>query len=135
MKQKNQQEKMERMSRLNYRKIYTVEHNVKVREFGQVHRDHEERLVSNFYETWGFAPRTASSGAEAASIDDEDEDGEEGNEDSIGETHEPDAIQGTAVEEVEEEDTRQATIDAQMRRNRRTSEHTRSSGKGKERRR
>lgn len=135
MKQKNQQEKMERMSRLNYRKIYTVEHNVKVREFGQVHRDHEERLVSNFYEAWGFAPRNASSGVEAASVDDEDEDDEEQEQESNDEAHEAEAVQSTVIEDGEEGHMQQAEVDTQRRRKRRTSEHTRSSGKGKERRR
>ncbi|KAE9986451.1 hypothetical protein EG328_005677 [Venturia inaequalis] len=134
VKQKNHQEKMEIMSRLNYRKIYTVEHNVKVREFGQVHKDHEERLVSNFYEAWGFAPRNASSAAEAASVEDEDEDDEEEEQEPSGKAFQAEAVQGAAVEDEEEEDMQQAGIDAQRRRDRRASEHTRSSGKGKGRR-
>lgn len=58
------------MSRLNYRKIYTVEHNVKVREFGDVHPDYEERLVSNWKSAWGFQRELVGDG-----VEDDDEDG------------------------------------------------------------
>jgi hypothetical protein len=49
--------KMDTMSRVNYRKIYTVEHNVKVFDFGNVHQDDIENLVSNFNNVWQFEPR------------------------------------------------------------------------------
>jgi hypothetical protein len=75
VKQKVYKEKLDKMSRLNYRKIYTVEHNVKVRDFGEVHKAYEERLVSNFYAAWGFQRRTDVSYAEES--DEEDEDAEE----------------------------------------------------------
>jgi hypothetical protein len=42
------------MSRLNYLKIYCVEHNVKVYDFGQVHEEYEQLLISNFNDAWGF---------------------------------------------------------------------------------
>lgn len=36
------------MSRINFGKIYTVEHNVKVFDFGQVHTESERRLHNQF---------------------------------------------------------------------------------------
>lgn len=36
------------LSRINYGKIYTVEHNVKVYEFGDVHKGSLKRLIKNF---------------------------------------------------------------------------------------
>lgn len=81
VKQKVYKEKLDKMSRLNYRKIYTVEHNVKVRDFGEVHKDYEERLVSNFYSAWGFQRTLASSNAEDSDEEEENGEDEDDNED------------------------------------------------------
>ena len=40
----SRQEKLDILSRINFSKIYTVEHNVKVYDFGDVHKDHIHRL-------------------------------------------------------------------------------------------
>jgi hypothetical protein len=43
---------MHKMSRINYAKIYTVEHNVKVYDFGKVHRDSKHVLRHQFNQVW-----------------------------------------------------------------------------------
>jgi len=45
---KSKTEKMDKTSRVNYAKIYTVEHNVKVYDFGQVERGYLNRLITQF---------------------------------------------------------------------------------------
>jgi hypothetical protein len=77
VKQKTHEEKLDIMSRLNYRKIYTVEHNVKVRDFGEVHKNYKERLVSNFHAAWGFHRKSSNSDAEDSDGDLEDTEEEE----------------------------------------------------------
>lgn len=42
--------KLDRASRLNYAKIYTVEHNVKVWFIGEVHQESCEHLVADYNE-------------------------------------------------------------------------------------
>jgi hypothetical protein len=39
------------MSRINYSKIYTIEDNLKVKDFGMVHKDYMEQLTQNFSQT------------------------------------------------------------------------------------
>ncbi|KAF1816950.1 hypothetical protein P152DRAFT_4804 [Eremomyces bilateralis CBS 781.70] len=41
-------DKLDKISRINYNKIFTVEHNVKVFEFGEVHHSYHSRLFANF---------------------------------------------------------------------------------------
>jgi hypothetical protein len=41
---RSKQEKLHAMSRINFSKMYTVEHNVKVYDFGDVDSEHKERL-------------------------------------------------------------------------------------------
>jgi hypothetical protein len=38
-------------SRLNYAKVYTVEHNIKVRFIGRIHRDSEHTFFTDFQRT------------------------------------------------------------------------------------
>lgn len=45
---------MDPMSRVNFVKIYTVEHNVKVEEFGKVDSADEWKLISQFHSHWGI---------------------------------------------------------------------------------
>lgn len=45
---------MDRMSRLDFNKIYTVEHNVKVYDFGWVHEDSRNLLRHQFNYVWGI---------------------------------------------------------------------------------
>lgn len=52
-------EKLDPLSRINFYKIYNVEHNVKVYDFGRVHRDSEFRLQYQFNSAWGIDPNRA----------------------------------------------------------------------------
>jgi hypothetical protein len=45
---------MDRMSRVDFNKIYTVEHNVKVYDFGRVHEDERSFLRHQFNYVWGI---------------------------------------------------------------------------------
>jgi hypothetical protein len=45
---------MDPMSRVNFLKLYTVEHNVKVEEFGNVDRDDEWKLMAQFKSHWSI---------------------------------------------------------------------------------
>jgi len=45
---------MDRMSRVDFAKIYTVEHNVKVYDFGRVHEDHRAFLRHQFNYVWSI---------------------------------------------------------------------------------
>jgi hypothetical protein len=96
-------DKLDKMARVNYAKIYSVEHNVKVYDFGQVHKDDEVHLIHDFYDAWGFSgglppPRldtAESTGHESSTMptrateeyvqrsddDDDDDDDAEGEED------------------------------------------------------
>lgn len=48
VKTKSKGDKLNQFSRVNYGKIYTVEHNVKVYDFGDVHKDYIARLRSQW---------------------------------------------------------------------------------------
>ena len=52
-------EKLDPLSRINFYKVYNVEHNVKVYDFGQVHRDSEFWLQYQFKSAWGIDPNRA----------------------------------------------------------------------------
>jgi len=45
-------DKLEKESRINYAKIYTVEHNVKVHFIGHVDPKFHNKLVADFDATW-----------------------------------------------------------------------------------
>jgi hypothetical protein len=79
-------DRLDEMSRINYAKIYTVEHNVKVYDFGQVHSEDEWILTSNFNDVWfsgkekGAPPAanlTMASTAEESEESEEEEDEED----------------------------------------------------------
>jgi len=57
---------MDPMARLNYTKVYTVEHNVKVYDFGIVHKDYLDTLRYQF--------ESSSSGDWTNDKDDEEDD-------------------------------------------------------------
>ena len=46
--------KMDERSRVNFMKVYTVEHNVKVEDFGNVDPAYEPRLLNQFNRSWGI---------------------------------------------------------------------------------
>ena len=52
-------EKLDPLSRINFYKIYNVEHNVKVYDFGQVHKDSEFWLQRQFKLAWSIDPKSA----------------------------------------------------------------------------
>lgn len=45
-------QKLDRMSRIDYGKTFTIHHNLKVRSFGKVNRDSEEALKGQFREVF-----------------------------------------------------------------------------------
>jgi hypothetical protein len=49
---KTPRDKLEKESRINYAKIYTVEHNVKVHFIGRVDPNDHHKLVADFDATW-----------------------------------------------------------------------------------
>lgn len=49
---RSRSEHLDPMSRLNYDKVYTVEHNIKVYEFGDIHREHLKRFLRNWRKVW-----------------------------------------------------------------------------------
>jgi hypothetical protein len=49
---KTPRDKLEPESRINYAKIYTVEHNVKVWFIGQISKNSQRRLMTDFDATW-----------------------------------------------------------------------------------
>jgi hypothetical protein len=49
---KTPRDKLEKQSRINYAKIYTVEHNVKVLFIGEVDPKFQHRLIADFDATW-----------------------------------------------------------------------------------
>ncbi|KAF2179454.1 hypothetical protein K469DRAFT_694141 [Zopfia rhizophila CBS 207.26] len=51
---KNPWDKMDPLSRINFLKIYTVEHSVKIDDFGYVHRNDEWKLIAQFNSHWGI---------------------------------------------------------------------------------
>jgi hypothetical protein len=85
--------KMDQKSRLSFARIYTVEHNVKVFDFGQVHERYEARLQSHFRDVWQFdtqliqTPDTEEDEDEEEE-EDEDEDEEDDDEDDDEEEEE-----------------------------------------------
>jgi hypothetical protein len=88
-------DKLDPMSRINYAKIYTVEHNVKVYDFGQVDPQYEHILISNFNDVWfSNNPKGAPPAANLTMTtpQEETEPGEEGEEDE--EDEDDDAEEG-----------------------------------------
>jgi hypothetical protein len=71
---KEKKAKMDPKSRLNYAKIYTIEHNVKVKPYGVVHHHFIHLLVHTFNAQWNIMPPSAASGESSSS--DEQERGE-----------------------------------------------------------
>ncbi|KAK6580097.1 hypothetical protein PZA11_007119 [Diplocarpon coronariae] len=49
----NPADKFDPLSRLNYSKVYTVEHNVKVRFIGQVNKHYEQQVMLDYNDTHG----------------------------------------------------------------------------------
>lgn len=56
----NPSDKLDPLSRINYAKVYTVEHNVKVLFIGQVARHYEQQVVLDYNDTHGPIPNRPS---------------------------------------------------------------------------
>ena len=80
----NNNDALDVMSRINFGKIYTVEHNVKVFDFGQVHNDFRVVLNRQFWEVLNRrVQRTAqTTGATQTIYEEEEEDEDESEEES-----------------------------------------------------
>ena len=81
---KNRGDKLRRESRINFGKVYTVEHNCKVYDFGVVHQDYIDNLIACW--RWVLTRNTADTGRGANSAgtfpeDDGDDDDDEDDDD------------------------------------------------------
>jgi hypothetical protein len=75
---KKKEDKLDPISRVNFARIYTVEHNVKVYEFGDVHRD----SMADLRQQWQFVlERDVNRQIEEIDKKDEDEDNDDDDED------------------------------------------------------
>ena len=54
---RNPRDKLEADSRVNYGKIYTVEHNVKVLFIGKLAKESERTFMTDFDATWNNKPK------------------------------------------------------------------------------
>ena len=54
---KTSRDKLAPECRINYAKIYTVEHNVKVAFFGKISKDSERRFIVDFDSVWESKPK------------------------------------------------------------------------------
>lgn len=84
VKPRTRSDRMDEMSRVNFAKIYTVEHNVKVFEFGDVRPEFMKRLLKNFVAVWDIA--------------------EFRNEEASGDEQEEGAGQGDSAEDNDDDD-------------------------------
>jgi hypothetical protein len=48
---KDKRDKLDPMSRIDFARMYTVEHNVKAYDFGQVHENYQRRLLGQWIQT------------------------------------------------------------------------------------
>jgi hypothetical protein len=129
-------DKLDEMARINYAKIYSVEHNVKVYEFGVVHKDDEVHLIHDFYDVWGFvsglpAPKLdvteptadGTSTAQVTEADDDIEDGSDGDEDEDDDDDDSDAAS---------DETERASVSADAGEVQEEEQGRTSKGKGKQ---
>jgi hypothetical protein len=79
--------KLHRMARIDFSRIYTVEHNVKVFDFGNVHKDHLHRLITQWIRVFmpdiveDFQALNNSRQQDSNSDDDDDDDNDDDNDD------------------------------------------------------
>ena len=106
-------ERLDKMSRINFGKIYTVEHNVKVYDFGNVKPSSIRLFVLNFEKVWSIIPDPSSRRFDKAmkpDIEDEDEH-EDDYEDKYGEDYEDEYgedYEGEGEEDYGDEDNEEA---------------------------
>jgi hypothetical protein len=75
---RSRRDELNAFSRVNFAKIYTVEHNVKVFDFGDVHEDYRDLLLHNFNSVWGI-----NDDAEDEEEEEEEEDEEYGEDEEV----------------------------------------------------
>lgn len=63
----DRESKLDPMSRIDFGKVHTVQHNIKVRPFGMVHQQSMQALVTQFGNVWLGAPASAASNTASAS--------------------------------------------------------------------
>lgn len=80
---KKKQFKLDPMSRIDFSRIYTVEHNVKVFDFGNVHEDHMQRLIAQWIRVFQEGPleefihlKNTHQQSDSSDEDDDDDDDE-----------------------------------------------------------
>ena len=64
-------DKLDALARLDYGKVHTIQHNIKVKSFGKVHAKSVITLVTQFGDVWRTVPRTVSVHIQRPSRDDE----------------------------------------------------------------
>ena len=70
---------LDKMSRIDFSRMYTVEHNVKVYDFGNVHETYIPRLTQNWVQTFAAGLNIGTSRDEANQESSDSEDGDEEN--------------------------------------------------------
>jgi hypothetical protein len=78
---KKQGDRMNEMSRVNYAKVYTVEHYVKTLDFGNVHPKSLHVFISNFRDVWSPPDPSPIAVQGDSNSEEEDKDEEENNDD------------------------------------------------------
>lgn len=53
VRQRRRSDRLDQMARVNFGKVYTVEHNVKVLDFGEVHQGFMLTLLTQWRWVWG----------------------------------------------------------------------------------
>jgi hypothetical protein len=121
VKPKSRPDRLDPMSRINYMKIYSLEHNVKVFEFGDVAEESMSRLKKNFATVWNATEDTDENLAALAyrsnrpnypQTDDSDEDSH------LGMSHRdmklPDSHSESYPEDTDDPDDESAEVDAEL---------------------
>lgn len=72
---KKKMENLDPMARVNFGKLYTVEHNVKVYDFGDVHKDHIRIFTAQWKWVLGCDDQRGEEEEEYENEEDEDENG------------------------------------------------------------
>jgi hypothetical protein len=74
VKPRDESDPMDPLSRVNFGKVYTVEHNVKVYDYGRVHKNDQHILEAQFQHVWSIQRNTqTTSEEEEGDYDDEQE--------------------------------------------------------------
>lgn len=104
---KRAQDKLDRMSRIDLSRMYTVEHSTKVYDFGNVDKEHISRLVSQWSQiiSQSMAPGLFPTTSALSTKDDDDDDDDDNEDDSSddAEANDNDDEEDKGYEEYEED--------------------------------